>query len=155
MLTAVHDRNVFLLQNALLVTTAVEPFSALHGQANAELNYSLVYFWWTLSLIINLMALYSSVLMLATVLAVPKDHACIHSFVNQCTDGWIQTLAVPAFFTLLGAVVGVIAIFLSSWYAPRKWTFWLLLGLTCFFVAILSTAFRKADKARRDALKQK
>ncbi len=100
------------------------------------------------------MALYSSILMLATVLAVPKDHDCINAFVDQCTNGWIPTLAMPAFFTVLGAVVGVIAIFVSSWYAPQRWAFWLLFGLTCTFVGMLKVAFRKADKARKQAVQR-
>ena len=74
------------MQNALLVSTAAEPFAALLGDANEALNYSFVYFWWSLSLIINLMALLSSIFMLSTVLAIPKDTGCLKAFVQNCTQ---------------------------------------------------------------------
>ena len=143
-----------LLQNALLVSTAVQPFASLLGQADTALNYSFTYFWWTLSLIVNFMALYSSVFMLSTVLSMPKDANHLKAFVQHASKGFFKALALPAFFTVLGAVVAMIAIFTTSWYTPLPWVFWLLFGLTCVFIALLIVCSRKADKARRQALGQ-
>ena len=102
---------VVLLQNALLVSTAVQPFASLLGQADTALNYSFNYFWWTLSLIVNFMALYSSVFILRTVLAMPKDANHLQAFVENASKGFFKALALPAFFTVLEALVAMICRF--------------------------------------------
>jgi len=63
-----------------------------------------------------------------------------------CTQGFIQALALPALFTVLGAIITLIAIVSSSWYAPLKWVSWTLLGVTYLFVTLLIMASRKADR---------
>ena len=100
------------------------------------------------------MALYSSVFMLSTVLAMPKDANYLRAFVQNASKGFFKALALPAFFTVLEALVAMIAIFTTSWYTPLPWVFWLLFGLTCVFIALLIVCSRKVDKARRQALGQ-
>lgn len=141
-----------IAQNALLVSSSVQPFSsvALHIVVTSA---------WAITLAVNCSALTFSVLLLAYLVSLPKHNGHHMASFLEATGGW---LVVPALGTIAGAAMLPIAMIVhvlftymaeARWEMVNRWAF-VALAINVFIVIItvmLARAARKIGTVTKEA----